>query len=186
SFLSTVLARKMGPARLMAAGMVVAVLGFLLLATVGSNTSLAIVVTACVMYSLGLAPMFTLTTDMIVGAAPPERAGAAAALSETGSELGGALGIALLGSIGTAAYRSALARSMPGGVPAAVGRIARGTVGAAIDVAKDLPSAAAARLVQAAQSAFCHSLSITALSAAGVLIIAAIAITPRLGAVRPT
>ena len=60
--------------------------------------------------SLGLAPVFTLATDLIVGAAPPERAGAASAISETGAELGGALGIAILGSIGTAVYRGAMAR----------------------------------------------------------------------------
>jgi tetratricopeptide (TPR) repeat protein len=49
---------------------------------------------------LGLAPAFTLTNDIIIGSAPRERAGSAAALSATGSELGGALGIAILGSIG--------------------------------------------------------------------------------------
>ena len=46
-----------------------------------------------------------MSTDLIIGAAPAERAGAAAAISETGSEMGGALGIAVLGSIGTAIYR---------------------------------------------------------------------------------
>ena len=57
--------------------------------------------------SLGLAPVFTLTTDLIIGAAPPERAGAASAISETSSEFGGALGIALLGALATAVYGNA-------------------------------------------------------------------------------
>ncbi len=43
---------------------------------------------------------------MIVTSAPAERAGAASAISETGTELGGAVGIAIIGSIGTAVYRS--------------------------------------------------------------------------------
>src|SRR5205807_8288742 len=58
-----------------------------------------------------LAPAFTLSTDLVIGSAPPERAGAAAALSETGSELGGALGIAILGTIGTGGYRSSMAHA---------------------------------------------------------------------------
>ena len=180
SFLSPVLARRFGPAALMGGGMIVAVLGFLLLARIGTGSGIAIVVTASVVYSLGLAPLFTLTTDMIVGAAPPERAGAAAALSETGSELGGALGIALLGSIGAAAYRSAMTRSIPFGISTDASRIARGTLGGAIATAKNLPSETTATLVHAAQSAFCHSLNTAALSAAVILAISAILITPRL------
>jgi MFS transporter, DHA2 family, multidrug resistance protein len=186
SFLSPVLARRVGPAALMGMGMMVAVVGFLLLAWIGMDSGIAIVVAACVLYSLGLAPLFTLTTDMIVGAAPPERAGAAAALSETGSELGGALGIALLGSIGAAAYRSAMATTVPAGLPANVSTLARGTLGGALEFAKTLPSASAAALVRAAQSAFCHSLNATALSGAVILVAAAVAITPRLRAVRAT
>ena len=56
--------------------------------------------------ALGLSPVITLGTDLIVGAAPPERAGSASAISETGAELGGALGIAILGSIANSAYRA--------------------------------------------------------------------------------
>src|SRR6266446_6203011 len=64
-----------------------------------SGSALPVLVTGSLLVALGLAPVFTLATDVIVGAAPPERAGAASAISETGSELGGALGIALLGSL---------------------------------------------------------------------------------------
>ena len=48
------------------------------------------------MLALGLAPVFTLAADLMVSTAPPERAGAAAGISETSSEFGGALGIAVL------------------------------------------------------------------------------------------
>jgi DHA2 family multidrug resistance protein-like MFS transporter len=59
--------------------------------------------------SVGMAPLFTLTNDFILAAAPPERAGAASGISETASELGGALGIALFGSLATAVFGVALA-----------------------------------------------------------------------------
>jgi DHA2 family multidrug resistance protein-like MFS transporter len=54
-----------------------------------------------------------IASELIMGAVPPERAGATAAVVETATEFGGALGIAVLGSIGTAAYRSGLAAAAP-------------------------------------------------------------------------
>ena len=87
---------------------------------------------ATVIFSLGLAPVFTLTNDIVIGTALPERAGAASAISETSSELGGALGIALLGSIGAALYRRSMADAVPPGVPPEAAEAARGTLGGAL------------------------------------------------------
>jgi DHA2 family multidrug resistance protein-like MFS transporter len=69
-----------------------------------------------VLVGLGLSPMLTLVNDVILSNAPPERAGAASGISETGAELGVALGIAVLGSIGAAIYRAHLATALPAGV----------------------------------------------------------------------
>jgi DHA2 family multidrug resistance protein-like MFS transporter len=162
SMLAPVIARRVHPVTLMGAGIGVAVIGFLLLTRVGTESGLVLLITGSVGYSLGLAPVFTLTTDMIVGAAPPERAGAASALSETGSELGGALGIAVLGSIGTAAYRSAMLHGVPVDVSRAAGDVARGTLGGAISVARQLPYRDGMELVDAAQAAFSLSLELAA------------------------
>lgn len=96
--------------------------------------ALAFVVSGYVILSLGLAPVFTLSTDLIIGTAPPERAGSASGLSETSSELGGALGIAVLGSLVTAIYRSMMA-SQPPGVPQAAAQVARDTLGGAVTIA---------------------------------------------------
>ena len=65
----------------------------------------AAIVAGTTLIGLGVGPVGTLATDLIVGAAPPDAAGAASAISETGTELGGALGIAILGSVGAAVYR---------------------------------------------------------------------------------
>ena len=115
-------------------------------------SGLAILVTAFVVYSLGLAPVFTLATDIIVGSAPPERAGAASAISETGSEFGGALGVAILGSIGTAVYRRAMAEGVSTDIPPGFAHAARDTLGRAVAVAAQLPherrSAVAGRLAR--------------------------------------
>ena len=77
-----------------------AALGLAVLTQVGGSADIAVLVTASVVISLGLAPVLTLTTDLIVGSAPPERAGAASGISETGADLGGALGLSVLASVG--------------------------------------------------------------------------------------
>ena len=113
SMLTPVIARRVRPVYVLVAGLALAAVGFGVLTQVGKAPGVALLVTGFVVYSLGLAPVFTLATDLIVGSAPPERAGAASAISETGSELGGALGIALLGSLATAVYgREALTQGL--------------------------------------------------------------------------
>jgi DHA2 family multidrug resistance protein-like MFS transporter len=125
-----------------------------LLTQVGGSTSLALVVTASIIVSLALSPAFTVTTELIVWSAAPGRAGAVSGISETGAELGGALGIAILGSIGTTVYRTELARNLPVSVPSAAGQIARDTLGAAVVVASQLPDPSGTIVLDAARDAF--------------------------------
>lgn len=105
------LVRALRPADVMAGGLALAALGFLLITQAGRVDGPGLVVAGMVLQAIGLAPVFTLTNDLIMSAAPPERAGAASGISETSSELGGALGIALLGSLATAVYGAALDRA---------------------------------------------------------------------------
>jgi MFS transporter, DHA2 family, multidrug resistance protein len=162
SMLTPLLSRRIPRAQLLSAGLMVSAIGFWIVAGIGATSGLVALVTGSTIYALGLSPVFTLTTDTIVSAAPPERAGVASALSETGSELGGALGIAILGSIGTAVYRTALAHAIPHGFPAESSNVASTTLGAAIAVAHRLPASASAHLIEAARAAFTQSLDLAA------------------------
>ena len=94
----------------MAGGLVLAAAGYLLVTLVEPSQGPGLLVAGMVLQSLGMAPVFTLANDLIIGNAPPAQAGAASGISETASELGGALGIALLGSLATAVFGAALAR----------------------------------------------------------------------------
>jgi DHA2 family multidrug resistance protein-like MFS transporter len=129
-------------------------------------------------YSLGLAPLFTLTNDLILGTAPPARAGAASAISETGAELGGALSIAILGTIGTAVYRTQVDDGIPAGVPREQADAARDTLGGAVATAQELPAALAAEVLSAANEAFTRGFQVAALTsavlAAGTALLAAV------------
>jgi len=156
------LLRRVRPAYVIGTGLALAAIGLGVLTRVGGSADLAILVTASFVVSLGLAPVFTATTDLIVGSAPPERAGAASGISETGSELGGALGIAILGSIGVAIYRSRLADSLPAGIPSQAEVVARDTLGGAVGVAQQLPAGVGATLLATARDAFTTGLQVTA------------------------
>ena len=163
-------------------GLGVAAAGFALLAWAGSAAGPMGIAVAAVVQSLGLAPVFTLANDLVVGAAPPERAGAAAAISETSAELGGALGIAIFGSIGTAIYRAGMLDFAPTGVPPELLEAARGTLGAAVDVSRQLQQEAGAELLAQSRAAFVLGLqwtaSIAAVAMLGAALLAARALKP--------
>ena len=148
----------------MGAGMMVAAIGtaMLLGLSVDGFGNLLLLAAASVVISLGLAPVITLATELIVGSAPPEQAGAATGMSETSGELGGALGIAILGSVGTAVYRAQVADSLPAGMPSEAADAARDTLGGALAIAETLPAELGGALVAAAQAAFVDALHLVA------------------------
>jgi MFS transporter, DHA2 family, multidrug resistance protein len=164
SMLTPALVSRVRPGYVMAGGMTTAAIGYAALTQVDGSSALALLVAASVVFSLGEAPVFTLATDLIVGTAPPERAGTAAAVSETSSELGGALGIAILGAIGAAVYRREVA--VPAGIPDEAAAAARDTLGGAVATAGELPSGAAAQLLESAREAFTQGLQIAGLTSA--------------------
>src|SRR5215813_5050781 len=154
SNLTPPIARRVSPVFLLTSGLVLSAVGFAIITQVQGALALTIVVVGSVVYSLGLAPVFTLANDMIIGAAPPERAGSAAGISETCSELGGALGIAILGSIGTIIYRGQLTSFADRPFPAAATAAARDTLGGALAAARSLPDPLATELLTSAREAF--------------------------------
>jgi DHA2 family multidrug resistance protein-like MFS transporter len=145
SLLTPLLVRRARPGLVMAGGMVLAAVGFGLLTRVDGTAGLAVLVTGSVVLSLGSAPMTTLATDLMVGTAPPERAGAASGIAETSSEFGGALGIAILGVIGTAVYRGQVADAVPAGIPPQAADAARDTLGGAVAADGSSPTGPALR-----------------------------------------
>jgi DHA2 family multidrug resistance protein-like MFS transporter len=173
SMLTPRLARRIKPAHVMAGGLVLAAIGMAAIARFDASTGLAVFVAATLAFALGLAPMFVLTNDLIIGSAPPERAGAASGISETSAELGGALGIAIFGSIGIAVYRRAMDGAVPASVPAEAAEAARGTLGGAIAAAAQLPDQLGAPLIEAARVAFINGMQVTAvISAIGTIALA--------------
>jgi DHA2 family multidrug resistance protein-like MFS transporter len=179
SLLAPRLARSLSRLSVMVWGLAAAALGMALVAAVGSSVGsamaglgLPMLIVGTVVMSLGMAPVFTIGNEMIITAAPPERAGSASALSETASEFSGAVGIALFGSAGTVVYRHGLTEAMPAGVPEAAADAALGTIGGAVAVAHSLPVAAGDALRAAARAAFVDALQLSALAGAAIVVLA--------------
>ena len=176
--LTPILVRRLRPALLMGAGMLLASIGFAMFTRIDSTTAFWTFAVGTTIFSLGMSPVFTLTTDLIVGSAPAERAGAASAISETAGELGGAVGIAVFGSIGVAVYRSGMIGVVPAGVSASTAAAARATLGGAIDVARALPMTEGPQLAFAARQAFIRGVqSCAAISTIGCLVLAVFVLT---------
>jgi DHA2 family multidrug resistance protein-like MFS transporter len=140
----------------------------------GGAGALPMLVTGSVVFALGLAPVITLATDIMVGAAPPERAGVAAAIPETSSEFGGALGMALLGSVGAVAYRGVMRSATPVGLSPEVSAAARDTLGGAVGAASELADQRRLELLESARDAFSRGFEVVTTTSAVLLIVAAI------------
>ena len=169
SLLAPLIARRVRPAFVMAGGLALSAVGFGMLTQADTSCGLAVLVIGSVILTLGVAPVGTLATDVIVGSAPPERAGAASGISETGAEFGGALGIAVLGSIGTAVYRIQVADAVPADVPPDAAEAARDTLGGAVAAADRLPDQLGARQLDTAREAFTQGLQLSAITSAALV-----------------
>jgi DHA2 family multidrug resistance protein-like MFS transporter len=173
------------PAYVIGAGLALSAIGLAVLAQVGSGDGLPVVIAGSVIISLGLSPVLALTTELIVGSAPPERAGAASGISETGAELGGALGISVLGSIGVAIYRGGVAEALPAGVPSEAATVARDTLGGAVGVAGQLPAQIGSAVLDVARDAFVQGMQAAATISAIIAITVAIIAVAVLRDIRP-
>ena len=111
------LARRVAVRRLIGGALALAAAGFGSLALLGVGAGPAAVVVGMAVAGMAVALVETLTTDLILDSVPADRAAAASAISETGFELGGALGVAVLGSVAAATYRAGLPGRRPGRDP---------------------------------------------------------------------
>ncbi|HIL23056.1 MAG TPA: MFS transporter [Alcanivorax sp.] len=160
--------------KLVSAGLVMASIGLLLMLPVQNPSHIPLLIAGMTIMGIGVMPMMILGTDMVVSAAPARKAGAASATSETATELGMALGIAVIGSIGAALYRNHMLTAMPKGLSDTLALAAGDTLGGAIGAAAQLPAEVAQPLMAAAKTGF--NLALHANAAIGAVILALTAV----------
>jgi DHA2 family multidrug resistance protein-like MFS transporter len=161
------MSERIGMVRTVIGGMVLIIAGFAAMTFIGVDAGAAVVAVAFALIGGGSGLAQTITNDAILAAAPAHRAGAASAISETAYELGGAMGVALLGSLATGIYRAEL-----GDAPAAAAQ----TLGEAVHAAAAMPAAAGEALLEAARTAFTDGLRTVAVIAAVLVLVAAVAV----------
>jgi DHA2 family multidrug resistance protein-like MFS transporter len=165
------IAARVRPAYVIAAGMTLSAVGYLMMAQADDASGMALMIAGFYVLYPGMAPVMALVPGMVMGAAPPEKAGAASAVNSTVSDLGLAMGVAFLGSVGTGLYRAGMAGSVPAELSGDRAAEAAGTLPGALSAAEELPAQVGAALVDSAQQAFTDGLNATAW-VAGILSLA--------------
>jgi hypothetical protein len=172
--LSAKLVQRFGARPVIVSGMSLVATGLVGASTFRLDTSYAFAAAVMVVMSAGMAMVMPPATDLIMGSLPPAKAGVGSAVNDTTRELGGALGVAVLGSIVSSIYASNLASSLRGvPVPAPVRAAASDSLGAALTVAQQVGGAAGANLATAARQAFLDGMGTTMLVAAAVALVGA-------------
>lgn len=163
--------RRLGAGRAIGGGLAIAAVGFVVLTAAEGITGYAALAVALALIGLGIGVSMTLSTDAIVAAAPRERAGAAASISETGYELGVALGIAVLGSLQLVVYRTTLAQ--PTGLPDSTAAALEESLAKGASLIEQGDTLGTEGL-EAAREAFTIGMQIASVGAALVLAVAAV------------
>ncbi|WP_330177307.1 MFS transporter [Streptomyces sp. NBC_01498] len=184
SLLAPVALRWARAAYVMTGGLVIAVIGFVVLAQAGTDSGPATVMVALALLNVGVSPTVVLGTDMMINSAPPEKAGAVAAISDTSHELGLGLGIAVLGSVGNAVYRGQVSGELPAGLPEGAAEGVRDTIGNAVGQVSRLPEALGSATLDVAREAFTHGLVLVGV-VCGVLTVLTVFLTLSLRGVAP-
>ncbi|HET7277103.1 MAG TPA: MFS transporter [Dermatophilaceae bacterium] len=165
------MAGRVGRAAVMTGGFVVGAMGYAVLATLRSGSPLAVALVGAGLLAMGLVAVMSVVTEAVIGGVSPERAGTASAVSESTSELGGALGVAVMGSIGAAIFRHSMDDGLPVGLPEGATHAARESLATAQGAAANLPGGLGRQVSTAADAAFLDAMS--AVSLAGALLLLA-------------
>jgi EmrB/QacA subfamily drug resistance transporter len=157
------LSRRLGDKLVVAAGLALVSGALLLLSTTSASDGYGHVAVVLIALGLGLGLAMTPATDAVMGSLPAAKAGVGSAMNDTTRQIGGALGVAVLGSVLSSGYTAHLGTA---GRP--VPHEARDGIGAAMRIADQLPGAAGAALSEAARTAFLHGMGLASLVAAAV------------------
>src|ERR1700744_2400834 len=153
--LSAVLAKRFGTHRIIPAGMVLMGAGLLDFSTAGVHTSYPALAVAVAIMGAGMGLVMAPASNTIMTTVPAHQAGAGSAINDTIREVGGALGIAIIGSLAENLYRSKLGTALAAAPrPDPVSPLATSSVAAADVAGKHLGGAAGAQLTAAAHTAF--------------------------------
>jgi len=181
--LSPALAKRLGNRALVSAGLALMGLGLLDLSTAGVDTGYPALALAVAIMGAGMGLVMAPASSTIMTTVPAHQASAGSAVNDTIREVGGTLGVAIVGSIAAAVYRSRLSSKLAAHhAPGFVVHIATGSIAAADAVGKSIGGARGGEIVQAAHEAFTSAMALGMRVAGGIAIagaVGAFAVIPR-------
>jgi EmrB/QacA subfamily drug resistance transporter len=173
--LSPILAKRLGMRVIIPAGMALMGLGLLDLSTAGVRTAYPALALAVAIMGAGMGLVMAPASTTIMTTVPAHQAGAGSAINDTIREVGGALGIAIVGSLSAAVYRSRLASVLAAAhAPSPVDHLATSSVAAADTIGRHVGGLQGSELIGAAHSAFVNAMAMGVRVAAGVALVCAI------------
>jgi Na+/melibiose symporter-like transporter/AcrR family transcriptional regulator len=160
--LSARLVVHFGTKRVVTLGLLLTAAALLLFSRTSDTSGYGLIAVVLVVIGVGMGLAMAPATDSIMGSLPPEKAGVGSAMNDTTREIGGALGVAILGSIATSVYTSTIIANpefaeLKAASPAAA-RAVQDSVGGAAQAAATLPVAVARAVNAAANNAFIHAI----------------------------
>ena len=165
---------RVGTKVVMGGGLVLASSGLALMSQVPVAHGYAHLIVALGLMSGGMGLVMAPATESIMGSLPPSKAGVGSAMNDTTRQMGGALGVAIIGSVMASSYRPGIgARLGSLQLPAGVLATAKGSVGGALDAARSLPAATGRLVADAGRTQFVHGLRPSLLVASGVVLVVA-------------
>ncbi len=166
------ISKRFSPRVVVPAALTLSIGGYVTVALVAGSDSLVAMIAAFVALGIGIGMAETVSNELILSSAPPDKAGAASAVSETAYELGAVLGTSVLGGLLTALYRLNL--QLPAGIPADAADAARETLAGAVHAADSVGGELGAAIRDAAALAFDGGVTVTALIGAALVAVAAV------------
>ncbi len=174
---SAPLAERFGRKRVMAAGMLLLALAMVMLSTLSTGSGYPHLAVALVLLGGGMGLAMAPATGAIMESMPLGKSGVGSAVNDTTRELGGSLGVAVLGSLLSSSYRGGLGQSAFSGelaaLPPALAEKTRESAGAALGVAGQIPGSAGDLLESLARHSFANAMGTVFLAAAGVALVSA-------------
>jgi EmrB/QacA subfamily drug resistance transporter len=172
---SAALVQRLGSKVVVATGLILAASGLALFATLQVHTGYPRVLLAILILGVGMGLTMAPATDSIMGSLPRAKAGVGSAVNDTTRQVGGALGVAILGSILSSTYASRMTTALSGhAVPAAAASAAKNSIGGALAVATAVGGDAGRALAAAARNAFVAGMHPAVLAAAAVALVGAL------------
>jgi EmrB/QacA subfamily drug resistance transporter len=175
---SSLLVRRIGNKLVIGGGLLIIAVSLLLYTTLTAHDTTLKVIVVISLMAIGMGNVMAPATESIMGSLPRAKAGVGSAMNDTTRQMGGAIGVAVLGSLLASRFTSQMVHLLNGRIPTALLNQVKGGIGQATGVVSTAPQARpfAGTITRAAQTSFVSGMHLAAVAAAGIIAVAAIGV----------